>query len=117
MQDGSWQVLGEEDVGREARFLLAALAPFLGRHVAKCGLLCGLAHMVGVPVESVVQDARRLSKVSSAAPPADPALRPPPRTDFLSPPHLLPRVLMAWDFCQTYRWVFPIKYKITMSRS
>ena len=37
------------------------------------------------------------------APAADPELRPAPRKDFLAPPELIPSLLMAWDFCSSYR--------------
>ena len=35
--------------------------------------------------------------------PADPKRRPQPASDFLAPQPLLPGILMAWDFCSTYR--------------
>ncbi len=37
--------------------------------------------------------------------PADPERRPRPRADFLAAQPLLPGILMAWDFCSTYRAV------------
>ena len=48
---------------------------------------------------------RRLRKRLTHAPPADIDARPPPRRDFIAPPPLLPGILMAWDFCSTYRRV------------
>ena len=50
---------------------------------------------------------RRLRKRLTHAPPADAGARPPPRRDFLAPPQLLPGILMAWDFCSTYRCAAP----------
>ena len=46
---------------------------------------------------------RRLRRRLTHAPPADPSARPAPKEDFTAPPELVPGVLMAWDFCSTYR--------------
>ena len=46
---------------------------------------------------------RRLRKRLTHARPADPKRRPAPAGDFLAPQPLLPGILMAWDFCNTYR--------------
>jgi hypothetical protein len=58
---------------------------------------------------------RRLRKRLTHASPADPAARPPAREDFTAPPELLPGILMAWDFCSSYR-CRPLNILLTTSR-
>ena len=52
---------------------------------------------------SVACSGRRLRKQATHAPSADPEQRPVPRRDFLAPQELVPGLLMAWDFCSSYR--------------
>ena len=44
-----------------------------------------------------------MRKQPTCAPAADPEQRPLPRKDFSTPQDLVPGLLMAWDFCSTYR--------------
>ncbi len=46
---------------------------------------------------------RPVRMLSAGAPPADPAAAPAPAGAFDAPDALLPGVLMAWDFCHSYR--------------
>ena len=44
-----------------------------------------------------------MRKQPTHAPAADSEQRPLPRKDFSAPQELVPGLLMAWDFCSTYR--------------
>ena len=52
---------------------------------------------------AVACSGRQLRKQATHAPRADPEQRPVPRRDFLAPQELVPGLLMAWDFCSSYR--------------
>jgi hypothetical protein len=45
----------EGDLRADAAFLVSQLAPLLGHHAPKCGLLRGLADAAGIAIESVTR--------------------------------------------------------------
>ncbi len=58
--DPYWGVLDEAqlregDLRADARFLVCQLAPLMGHHAPKCGLLCSLADTAGIPIDSVTR--------------------------------------------------------------
>lgn len=63
--------LREEDVRGDAAFLVPQLAPLLGHHAPKCGLLRGLAAAAGIPVESVTRPGALPCLCAPAAPPLE----------------------------------------------
>jgi hypothetical protein len=50
--------LQEKDLRGNAHFLVSQLAPLLGHHAPKCGLLCGLAQAAGISIDSVTRPGR-----------------------------------------------------------
>ena len=58
-----------------------------------------LRHVWPQPLAAV----RKLRRVETGAPAADPRARPIPCMHFDAAPQLLPGVLMVWDFCHRYR--------------
>ncbi len=49
----------EADLRADSAFLVAQLAPLLGHHAPKCGLLRTLADAAGIPIESVTRPGAR----------------------------------------------------------
>lgn len=86
----------------EGGFLVQQLGPFLGRYSSSCGFVEELA---GASMTAPSGGAGRRLRLPflSDRPPADPSSQPPLQKGFLLPPRLLPKALLIWDFCQTYR--------------
>ncbi|KAK9832062.1 hypothetical protein WJX81_003439 [Elliptochloris bilobata] len=106
--DPYWGVLPDAAINAaalsaEAPFLVRQLAPMLGRHAPRSPLLVRLAATAGVTVESVSRLGRPVKPLGGRGPPADSAERPQPACAFSAADTLLPGVLMAWDFCHSYR--------------
>lgn len=65
--DPYWGVLPEApmqegDLRGDAAFLVRQLAPLLGHHAPKCGLLCTLAEASGIPIHSVTRPGEKIHR-------------------------------------------------------